>query len=155
MIFEAAAFVDDHHIERPAMPVIIHQPMHILAVDKINIRRLSQRCGTLPYSAEDVYQPETGEVGPLCSFFVPSGFCYLLRSDNKHLPHRPIFVLQPLDCRQCDSRFAEAHIQEQPQCRIADDPINAILLIAMRAKFLHSSVPPCTVQARLRSSQDH
>ena len=133
--FEAAGLVHNHHVERPVILVIIHQPHHIFPVDDINIcRRI--KCPD-PFRLASQYRghPQHLCVLPFILFPCPGSLGYLFRCDNQNLPDQEPVIFQLLDGRQCRDRLSKTHVQEQPNLLHPDDLIDAVLLICVWLKY--------------------
>ena len=115
MVFKAAALIYDHHIERPCIPVIVHQPADVFPVDDIKVRRGVQCPDPFRLAPQYGGHPEDLRVVPFVLFFRPGAFCNLLRRDYKDFADGEPVIFQLPDSRQGGNCFPKSltHIQKQ------------------------------------------
>ena len=94
LVLEAAALVDNHHVERPVVAVVVHQPLDVLAVDNIQIGRPRQCFLALDTAAQYGGHPHIPQVIPFLGLTAPRCLGYLLRRDDKHLADLESMVFQ-------------------------------------------------------------
>ena len=82
MVLEAGQLVDHHHIEVERHSAAFDEPLHVLAVDDIQVSFLPESCKALVAAAENqtVFQPI--QVIPLSDFCRPAIFAYTDRCDD-------------------------------------------------------------------------
>ena len=61
-VFETGAFIENHHVKRPGLLVVVHQPLKIFTVDDIDIRRSVEGLDALGGTPQDGGHPKMLEV---------------------------------------------------------------------------------------------
>ena len=142
MVLKAAALIDYHHVKRPAVPVIVHQPAHIFAVDDVQVRRGVQRPDPPCLASKDWGHPEDLRVVPFLFFPGPRSLCHFFRGNHKDFTNQEPVAFQLPDSRQGCHCFSKPHIQEQRQLFRGEDPVNAMFLIGVWLKLhpIHPSI---------------
>ena len=143
MALKTAGLINNHHVKRPTVPVIIHQPAYIFPVDDINIRRCIKRPNAFCLTSKDRRHSEDLRMVPFILLFCPGSFGHFLRGDNENLPNNEPVIFQFPDSGQRRDRFSKAltHVKKQAYFLNFQNFINAMRLIGMWLEH-HRASPP-------------
>ena len=108
MALEAAALIHYHHVKRPCVTVIIHQPHHVLSVGDVDVCRRVQCFDPLCLASQYRGYPQHFCVIPLGGLPCPGSFCHLLGGYHQHPAYLETVILKLLNGRQCGDRLAKA-----------------------------------------------
>ena len=96
-ILEAAGFIHDHHVKRPIIAVVLHEPRYILTVDDVDVGGRIQCFQPPRLRAEDRLHSEDMHSVPFRRLTLPRCLCDFLRGDDKHLTDGEACVLEMID----------------------------------------------------------
>ena len=82
MVLETGQLVDHHHIEVKRHPTAFDEPLHVLAVDDIQIGFLPESRKALVAAAENQTVGQPFEMIPLADFCRPAILAYTYRCDD-------------------------------------------------------------------------
>ena len=84
-VLETGTFIQYHHVKRPRIFEMLDQPLHVLTIHHIDIRRRSQSTDTLLRCTENRNDPHHFQVLPLLRLRSPRGLRNLFRCDDEGL----------------------------------------------------------------------
>ena len=82
MVFEAGHLINDHHVEVKRHPTAFDEPLHVLAVDDIQIGFLPESCKALLLCSQNQAVRHAVQVIPLCDLRRPAISAYTNRCDD-------------------------------------------------------------------------
>ena len=106
MVLEGTQLVDHHHIEVKRRPTAFDEPLHVLAVDDIQIGFLPESCKALVAAAENQTVGQPFEMIPLSDFCRPAILAYTNGGDDQGLSDFKSVEHQVVQCRQRYARLA-------------------------------------------------
>ena len=141
VVLEAGEFVDDDHVKRPRIPVVAHEPGHVLPVNHRHHRRLGECVEPVYFGTNCHGYGQTFQMVPLRGFGWPGVARDPQRGDHQDAGDGEIVQEEFPDGSECDDRFAHAKTKKYSGLGVIDDELGGGLLVGVWME-LHDPTPP-------------
>ena len=111
---------------------MLDQPLHVLAVDDIQIGLPAQRGDALPGRAEHALQPQTVQLLPLAQLGDPCVPRHAQRRDDQDAAYLEAVVEQMGHGGQGNGRLAQPHVEKHAALRMRLDELHAEALVVVQ-----------------------
>ena len=128
---EAGKLVNDDHVVLKRDAALLNEPLHVLAVDDVDVSLLHQRCTALFLAADRYAVGQAFEVVPLPDLCRPCVPGDAERGNDQDAVDIEAVKHQAVDGGQRDDALAKSHLEQDCRDRVVDDELGCELLIFM------------------------